>query len=246
MGYQGKNVDSLREIQDLEQATVLKARESWSMFSIMAEFVESTERLSALHPAVTIFGSARIHPGDPYYIKCRDLARKLSDEGFAVISGGGPGIMAAANLGAYEGTSPSVGLNIILPQEQKPNLWQNIPIYYRHFFARKVAFVKYADAFVLFPGGFGTMDELTEVLTLMQTEKSRRIPLILVGKEFWSGLLDWFKSQMLNKQLISPEDMDLMQVIDDPNKIVDIIRTFYNERDEIKPSPSEREKMLYL
>lgn len=245
MGFTDKNVERLRDLKDTEQATILKARESWSMFSIMAEFIESTERLSTLHPAVTIFGSARMHPDNPYYIKCRDLARTLSDAGFAVISGGGPGIMAAANRGAFEGKSPSVGLNIILPQEQMPNIWQNIPIHYRHFFARKVAFVKYADAFVLFPGGFGTMDELSEVLTLMQTEKSRRIPLILVGSEFWKGLLDWFQDQMMTQGLISPNDMDLMMVIDDPEEIVDIIHTFYKER-EIQPTEDEREKMLYL
>lgn len=245
MGYTNKSVENLRDVKDTEQATILKARESWSMFSIMAEFVESTERLSTLHPAVTIFGSARMHHDNPYYIKCMNLARTLSDAGFAVISGGGPGIMAAANHGAFGGKSPSVGLNILLPQEQMPNIWQNISINYRHFFARKVAFVKYADAFVLFPGGFGTMDELSEVLTLMQTEKSRRIPLILVGSEFWRGLLDWFQSQMVAAGLISQEDLDLMLVIDDPNEIVDIIHSFYKERD-IQPSDEERQKMLYL
>ena len=159
MENNGKNVPNLRHVEDIQQATILKARESWSMFSIMAEFVESTERLSSLHPAVTIFGSARIHPDNPDYIKCMNVARKLSDAGFAVISGGGPGIMAAANRGAFEGKSPSVGLNIALPNEQMPNRWQNISIQFRHFFARKVGFVKYADAFVLFPGGFGTLDE---------------------------------------------------------------------------------------
>ena len=245
MENNGKNVPDLRQLEDIETATILKARESWSMFSIMAEFVESTERLATLHPAVTIFGSARIHPDNPDYIKCMDVARRLSDAGFAVISGGGPGIMAAANRGAFEGKSPSVGLNIVLPHEQHPNHWQNISIMYRHFFARKVGFVKYADAFVLFPGGFGTMDEMSEVLTLMQTQKSRRIPLILVGASFWKGLLDWFREQMVGNGLISSEDMDLMQVIDDPEQVVQAILEFYKER-EIAPSEAERHKMMYL
>lgn len=240
-----KNIPNLREVEDIKQATILKARESWSMFSIMAEFVESTERLSTLHPAVTIFGSARIHPDHPDYIKCMTVARHLSDAGFAVISGGGPGIMAAANRGAYEGKSPSVGLNIILPHEQKPNLWQNIPIHFRHFFARKVGFVKYADAFVLFPGGFGTMDEMSEVLTLMQTEKIRRIPLILVGSSFWSGLMEWFQAQMVSQGLINQKDLELMQVIDEPDQVVSAILEFYKTR-ELELSEDERQKMLYL
>jgi uncharacterized protein (TIGR00730 family) len=241
----GKNVPNLRHVEDIEQATILKARESWSMFSIMAEFVESTERLSTLHPAVTIFGSARIHPDNPDYIKCMNVARRLSDAGFAVISGGGPGIMAAANRGAFEGKSPSVGLNIMLPHEQKPNHWQNISIEFRHFFARKVGFVKYADAFVLFPGGFGTMDELSEVLTLMQTEKSRRIPLILVGSKYWRGLLDWFQEQLVGNGFLNQADLELMQVIDEPEQVVQAILDFYESR-EIAPSQAERQKMMYL
>ncbi|MBS1186968.1 MAG: putative lysine decarboxylase [Burkholderiaceae bacterium] len=245
MENSGKNVPNLRQVEDIEQATILKARESWSMFSIMSEFIETTERLSTLHPAVTIFGSARIHPDHPDYIKCMEVAHRLSNAGFAVISGGGPGIMAAANRGAFEGKSPSVGLNIILPHEQHPNHWQNISIQYRHFFARKVGFVKYADAFVLFPGGFGTLDEMSEVLTLMQTEKSRRIPLILVGSEFWQGLLDWFRQQMVGKGFLNAADVDLMQVIDDPAQVVQAILDFYQAR-EIGPSDAERQKMLYL
>jgi len=245
MGNNGKSVPHLRHVEDVGQATIMKARESWSMFSIMAEFVESTERLSTLHPAVTVFGSARIHPDNPDYIKCMNVARRLSDAGFAVISGGGPGIMAAANRGAFEGKSPSVGLNIALPHEQMPNSWQNISIQYRHFFARKVGFVKYADAFVLFPGGFGTLDELSEVLTLMQTEKSRRIPLILVGSTFWRGLLDWFQTQMVDNGMLNQADLELMQVIDEPEQVVQAILDFYKSR-EIAPSEDDRQKMLYL
>src|ERR1700716_2303021 len=175
-----KNVPQLRQVTDNERATSQKARESWQMFTIMAEFVEAAERLSELRPAVSIFGSARIKPDNPYYALAVDIARRLSDEGFAVISGGGPGIMEAANKGAFEGRSPSVGLNIELPHEQCSNTWQNISLSFRHFFARKVAFVKYADAYVVLPGGFGTLDELTEVLTLIQTGTSRQIPVILV------------------------------------------------------------------
>ncbi|MBC3917694.1 TIGR00730 family Rossman fold protein [Undibacterium sp. CY18W] len=240
-----KNVTRLRQIIDQEKATSLKARESWHMFTIMAEFIESTERLSTIRPAVTIFGSARIQDDNPYYAMCVDLSRRLSDEGFAVISGGGPGIMEAANKGAFEGTSPSVGLNIELPHEQRTNPWQNISLSFRHFFARKVAFVKYADAYVVFPGGFGTLDEVSEVLTLIQTGKSRHIPVILVGTSFWSGLLEWIRVQMAGNGMINPDDLYLLQLIDEPANIVDAIFAFYEARD-IVPSEDERQKMLYL
>ncbi|MFZ6745567.1 TIGR00730 family Rossman fold protein [Undibacterium sp. JH2W] len=240
-----KEVTRLRQIIDQEKATSLKARESWHMFTIMAEFIESTERLSSIRPAVTIFGSARIKPDNPYYLSCVDLARRLSDEGFAVISGGGPGIMEAANKGAFEGASPSVGLNIELPHEQRTNPWQNISLSFRHFFARKVAFVKYADAYVVYPGGFGTMDEVSEVLTLIQTGKTRNIPVILVGTTFWSGLLEWIKVQMAGNGMIDPGDLNLVQLIDEPANIVDAIFAFYEARD-INLSEDERQKMLYL
>lgn len=240
-----KNVTRLRQILDQEKATSLKARESWHMFTIMAEFIDSTERLTTIRPAVTIFGSARTKPDNPYYAKCVDVSRRLSDEGFAVISGGGPGIMEAANKGAFEGASPSVGLNIELPHEQRTNPWQNISLSFRHFFARKVAFVKYADAYVVFPGGFGTMDEVSEVLTLIQTGKTRHIPVILVGTSFWSGLLDWIRLQMAGNGLIDPSDLNLVQLIDEPANIVDAIFAFYEARD-IEPSEEERQRMLYL
>jgi len=240
-----KDVTRLRQIIDQEKATSLKARESWHMFTIMAEFIESTERLSSIRPAVTIFGSARTKPDHPDYLKCVDLSRRLSDEGFAVISGGGPGIMEAANKGAFEGVSPSVGLNIELPHEQRSNPWQNISLSFRHFFARKVAFVKYADAYVVFPGGFGTMDEVSEVLTLIQTGKTRNIPVILVGTSFWQGLLDWIRVQMAGNGMINPDDLYLVQLIDEPANIVDAIFAFYEARD-INLSEEERQKMLYL
>jgi uncharacterized protein (TIGR00730 family) len=240
-----KNVPRLRQIQDLQRATSTKARESWSMLTIMAEFIESTERLSELNPAVSIFGSARIKPDSPYYATAIDIARRLSDEGFAIISGGGPGIMEAANKGGFEGKSPSVGLNIELPHEQASNTWQNISISFRHFFARKVAFVKYADAYVILPGGFGTLDELMEVLTLIQTGKSRRIPVILVGTTFWRGLLDWFQDHLVKNGLIAPDDMELMQLIDEPANIVEAIFAFYEAR-HIEHSDPERTTNPYL
>ncbi len=241
----GKSIVKLREVEDVNYATIRKARESWSMFSIMSEFIETTEHLSELNPAVTVFGSARIHPDNPYYIQCMELSRRLSDAGFAVISGGGPGIMAAANRGAFEGKSLSVGLNIDLPFEQTPNRWQNISLNYRHFFPRKVAFAKYADAYVLFPGGFGTLDELCEVLTLIQTGKSRRIPIILVGSDFWKGFLEWLKNVLIPYGTLSPEDVDLMTVIDDTDKVLEEIMNFYELR-STGPSEEERQKMMYL
>jgi uncharacterized protein (TIGR00730 family) len=245
MNDSGKRILKLRQITDKDKATALKARESWHMFTIMAEFIESTERLSALGPAVTIFGSARIKPENPYYQNCVDVARRLSDEGFGVISGGGPGIMEAANRGAFDGVSASVGLNIELPHEQKTNPWQNISLNFRHFFARKVAFVKYADAYIIFPGGFGTLDELMEVLTLMQTGKTKRIPVILVGTGFWQGFLDWIRTQMAGMGLIDAGDLNLVQVIDEPVNVVDAIFAYYEAHD-IEPSDEERARMLYL
>jgi uncharacterized protein (TIGR00730 family) len=226
-----KKLLKLRQITDNQRATALKARESWNLLTIMAEFIDATERLSDIRPAVTIFGSARTAPGEPFYENCVDLSRRLSDAGLTVISGGGPGIMEAANKGAYEGASSSVGLNIELPQEQAPNRWQNISISFRHFFARKVAFVKYADAYVVYPGGYGTLDELTEVMTLIQTGKTRRIPVILVGTQFWSGFIDWIKSSLLTQHMIAEEDMALVQLIDEPANIVDAIFAHYEALD---------------
>ena len=248
MELRGKNVPRLREVSDIERATAKKARESWHVLTIMAEFIESTERLSELRPAVSIFGSARIKPDNPHYALCVDIARRLSDAGFAVISGGGPGIMEAANKGAFDGASPSVGLNIELPHEQHGNAWQDISLSFRHFFARKVAFVKYADAYVVLPGGFGTLDELTEALTLMQTGKSRRMPVILVGKAFWSGLLEWISTQLVNDGMIKPEDVHLMQVIDDPADIVIAIQKFYEDSKKVAEDEedTERQTGMYL
>ena len=221
------------------------ARESWRMFEIMAEFVEGTERLATIHPAVSIFGSARTQAHHPYYLLTEQIARKLSDSGFSVISGGGPGIMEAANKGAYFGKSPSVGLNIRLPHEQGDNQYQDITLSFQHFFARKVMFVKYASAYVVMPGGFGTLDELMEAMTLTQTAKTRRIPIILVHSPFWRGLIDWFKSTLVTEKMISPDDIDLIQVIDQPQAVVDAIFRHYETRG-FTPSAAEREKMLSL
>jgi len=223
----------------------LLTRESWKIFQIMAEFVEGFERLVQIRPSVSIFGSARTEPDHPYYLKTVEIARELSDAGFSVISGGGPGIMEAANKGAYEGKSPSIGLNIQLPHEQSGNPYQDISLTFRHFFSRKVMFVKYAAAYVVMPGGFGTLDELAEILTLVQTGKTRRIPIILVYKDFWCGLLDWLKNTMAVEGTINPEDLNLIQIIDDPKEILDAIFSHY-ETCGFEPSAEEAEMLSSL
>jgi uncharacterized protein (TIGR00730 family) len=221
------------------------ARESWRMLGIMAEFVEATERLASIRPAVSIFGSARTPADHAYYMLTEEIARKLSDAGFSVISGGGPGIMEAANKGAYFGKSPSVGLNIQLPHEQSGNAYQDISQTFQHFFARKVMFVKFAAAYVVMPGGFGTMDELFEALTLVQTGKIAHIPIILVGSKFWAGLADWVKTTLTGEGMISPEDINLIQIIDTPQEVVDAIFSHYEKRG-FMPSIAEREIQLSL
>jgi uncharacterized protein (TIGR00730 family) len=243
-----KVIPSLRSLADQERATAKKARASWQMFTIMAEFIEATEYLSEIRPAVSIYGSARLKPASPYYKLATQIARRLSDAGFAVISGGGPGIMEAANKGAHAGKAPSVGLNIELPHEQSGNQWQDISLRFRHFFTRKVTFVKNSDAVIVMPGGFGTLDELAEVLTLIQTKKSRHVPIILVGGEFWQGLLAWFKDSLVPMGLINPDDMNLMQVIDDPDQVLEAVLKFYEDRDEAEPHPakSDEDRMFYL
>jgi uncharacterized protein (TIGR00730 family) len=221
------------------------AREAWRMFEIIAEFVTATERLQTIQPAVAIFGSARTTPEHPYYRVAEDIARRLSQAGFSVISGGGPGIMEAVNKGAFEGVSPSVGLNIQLPHEQSANTYQDISHTFQHFFARKVMFVKMSCAFVMMPGGFGTLDELMEVLTLVQTGKIRKVPIILVNSAFWEGLLSWIKGRLREEGMIGRDDPELLQVIDDPQKVVDAIFDHYHSRG-FEPSPSEREAELAL
>jgi uncharacterized protein (TIGR00730 family) len=229
----------------LVQRSQSSAREAWRMFEIIAEFVTATERLQTIQPAVSVFGSARTAAGHPYYRVAEDIAKRLSEAGFSVISGGGPGIMEAANKGAFEGASPSVGLNIQLPHEQSGNKYQDISHTFQHFFARKVMFVKLSCAFVMMPGGFGTLDELMEVLTLVQTGKIRRVPVILVDSTFWKGLLAWIRGQLLADGMISAGDPELIQVIDDPQAVVDAIFEHYHSRG-FEPSPAEREVELAL
>lgn len=204
----------------------LNIEESWRVFRIMAEFVEAIEELSDITHAVSIFGSARISLEDEYYKKTVELARLLAESGFSVITGGGPGIMEAANKGAAEAGGKSVGMNIHLPFEQKPNPYANISIDYKYFFIRKVMFVKYAMAYVILPGGFGTMDELFEALTLIQTKRIRSFPVVLMGSEYWEGLFSWLKNTMLGQGKISPEDIELFSIIDDPHAIVKHIQKY--------------------
>ncbi len=220
-------------------------RESWKIFQIMAEFVEGFERLARIKPSVSIFGSARTPPGHPYYTLAEQIALALSEAGFSVVSGGGPGIMEAANKGAFDGKSPSIGLNIQLPHEQSGNPYQDISLTFRHFFSRKVMFVKYASAYVVLPGGFGTLDELVEILTLIQTGKTRRIPVILVHGPFWEGLIDWFKNTLVTQGAIDADDLSLFQILDKPQDVVDAIFNFYENRG-FSPSAQEQEILLDL
>jgi uncharacterized protein (TIGR00730 family) len=221
------------------------SQEAWRVFGIMSEFVEATQRLSSVRPAVSIFGSARTPRDSPYYQLTEEIARLLSDAGFSVISGGGPGIMEAANKGAFFGKSPSIGLNIQLPHEQTANAYQDISQTFRHFFARKYMFVRFASAYVVLPGGFGTLDELLEALTLIQTGKSQKIPIILVHEPFWRGLVDWFRSTLVSEKVISPEDVDLIQIIDKPGDVVEAIFKHYETRC-FGPLPCEHELLLNL
>jgi len=223
-------VPQLRALTSPERSTAIKARESWHVLGIISEFIEATEALADIRPGVSIFGSARIKPGEFWYEQTVELARKLSDAGFAVISGGGPGIMEAANKGGFEGKSISVGLNMQLPHESSGNAYQDVSLTFRHFFARKVAFAKYATAFVAMPGGWGTLDELMEVLTLIQTRVGRRIPVILMGAAYWQGLLDWMRDVQVAQGTVSASDLDLIRVIDEPDDVIEAVFDFYQNR----------------
>lgn len=237
--------EKILPVADASTSKIGSEHESWRVFDIMSEFVEATQRLSAIRPAVSIFGSARIERDSPYYKLTEEIARLLSDAGFSVISGGGPGVMEAANKGAFHGKSLSVGLNIQLPHEQTTNEFQDISQSFRHFFARKYMFVRFASAYVVMPGGFGTLDELHEALTLVQTGKSQRIPIILVHAPFWRGLVDWFRTTLVNEKMILPDDLELIQVIDKPGEVVEAIFKHYENRC-FAPLPSERELLLNL
>ena len=223
----------------------ISAREAWKLFGIMAEFFEATERLVGIQPAVSVFGSARVQPGTLYYRLAEQTARLLSDAGFAVISGGGPGLMEATNKGAHEGRGLAVGLNIDLPREQPSSRFQHISLRFKHFFARKVTFARYATAFVVLPGGYGTLDELFEALTLVQTGKGRQMPIILVHEPFWRGLMQWINERLVSEGMIDDTDCKLLQVVNEPQQVVDAIFAFYEKRG-FEPSPAEREVLLNL
>ncbi len=217
-------------MKSMKQWGQLKGENSWTMFKVISEFVDGFETLNRLGPCVSIFGSARVKPDHPHYQLAEKIAARLTEEGFGVITGGGPGIMEAANKGAKLNNGLSVGLNIDLPFEQSSNPYidHDKNLNHRFFFVRKVMFVKYSQAFIALPGGLGTMDELFEVLTLTQTGKINHVPIILVGKEFWTPLKDWIRSMMLEKNnYVSPKDMDLMPIVDDPEEIVSIMNEFY-------------------
>src|SRR3954469_4740846 len=201
----------------------LDGKDSWRIFRIMSEFVEGFESLAHIGPAVSIFGSARTRPDDPYYGAAEETARLLAKAGFAVITGGGPGIMEAANKGAFEAGGVSVGCNINLPQEQEANRYQTIGLDFHYFYARKVMFVKYAAAFICFPGGYGTLDEFFETVTLIQTLKSEAFPVLLYGSEYWDGLVAWLRRQLIPK-FIDPEDIDIFRLVDTPEEAVKQIR----------------------
>jgi len=220
-------------VKQIEQKTwnEIKTNDSWQIFKIMGEFVNGFEKMSAIGPCVSIFGSARTKPEDPYYKQATDIAYRITQKGYGVITGGGPGIMEAANKGASIGEGASVGLNIDLPFEQHSNPYidKDKDIMFDYFFVRKVVFMKYAQAFVVMPGGFGTLDELFEAITLIQTKKIRIYPIVLVGTSYWSGLFEWIKSTMLSFGNISESDLDLIHMTDDSAEVVNIIDNYYKE-----------------
>lgn len=214
----------------------IRTNDSWAIFKIMSEFVEGYEKMARIGPCVSVFGSARTKPDNPYYQKAVETSRLLVESGYGVITGGGPGIMEAGNKGADEVDGKSVGLNIVLPFEQSSNQYVNHPVDFDYFFVRKVMFVKYTQGFITFPGGFGTLDELFEALTLIQTKKIDRKPVVLFGKSYWEGLVKWIEESMLNMEgNISPKDMDLILITDDPKEAVEYINNFY-ESHPLRPN----------
>ena len=224
--------------EEMKNWNNIKTNDSWAVFKIMSEFVEGFERLARIGPCVSIFGSARTSPENKYYKMAEELAFQLTKNKYGVITGGGPGIMEAGNKGAKRGGGKSVGLNIELPFEQVSNDYvdNDKRINFDYFVVRKVIFIKYAQGFVVLPGGFGTLDEMFEALTLIQTEKSGKFPVILVGKDFWSGLMEWIKTTLLiEEKNISPEDLDLIKIVDSPEEAVDHINDFYKKY-HLKPN----------
>jgi len=202
----------------------INMQDSWRLFKIMAELVDGFETLSEIYPCVSIFGSGRTPPGDETYEKTVIIAKKLAENGFNILTGGGRGIMEAANKGAKEGGAKSIGLNICLPMEQEFNDFANIKLEFKYFFVRKVMFIKYAQAYIGMPGGFGTLDEIFEAITLIQTKRIKPFPVILVGTDYWNDLWKWIQKGLLTKNLISPEDMDMVTILDNPDEIVKIIK----------------------
>ncbi|MEW6601266.1 MAG: TIGR00730 family Rossman fold protein [Nitrospirota bacterium] len=213
----------------------LKTSETWRVFRIQSELVEGFETLNELGPAVTIFGSARLTKGNKYYNDAVALAKMLADDGFAIITGGGPGIMEGANKGAKKGKAHSVGLNIEIPMEQMPNKYQDVTLSFRYFFIRKLMFIKYAMAYIIFPGGFGTLDELFEALTLVQTNRIKSFPVVLYGSEYWKGLIDWMKNTLVTNGTIGREDFSLFSLIDTPEEVRFIINEHYRVFGGLKP-----------
>ncbi len=211
----------------------LAKEESWRMFRIIGEMVEGFDKLTGIDPAVSIYGSARLSPDEPLYSETEEIARRLGEMGFNIITGGGPGVMEAANKGAAQAGVKSIGLNIDLPIEQACNPYANKSITFKHFFVRKVMLVKYAIAFVIMPGGLGTMDELTEVLTLMQTHKIRPFPIILYNGKFWKGFLDWLRGTVLADGYISEEDFDLLRLCEDPQAVIEAVQRWYIKHEVI-------------
>jgi len=220
----------LKAFKDKDWAEI-KSSDSWVIFKVMSEFVEGFEKLAKIGPCVTIFGSARVKPGNPYYKMAEEIAFELVQDGYGVVTGGGPGIMEAGNKGARRGKGKSVGLNIYLPHEQKGNPFIDPDklITFDYFFVRKVMFVKYSQGFIVMPGGFGTLDELSEALTLIQTKKIGRFPIVMVGKKFWGGMMDWIKEVLVMEGMIHEDDLELINLVDTPKDAVKVINEFYSK-----------------
>ena len=238
MGGADPSMTEDRKLLERTERPAFLSSDPWRALRILAEFVDGFDALAEIGRAITVFGSARVSEGDPAYATAREIGRLLAEDGYAVITGGGPGVMEAANRGCQEGGGLSVGCNIELPHEQDINPYVDLGVEFRYFFARKTMFVKYADGFVILPGGFGTLDEMMEALTLIQTGKIRHFPVILVGSEFYAGFLDWIKAKMLAEGMISPDDLDLIQVTDDPKEVVSIVRKAGRRRAEQITGPS--------
>ncbi len=229
-----KDKKIVQKVLTNEQTSFNKTKATWDIMKISSELVEGYERLEKIAPAISIFGSAKLPKTDKYYKETVNLAKTLSNHGFAVITGGGPGIMEAGNKGAYDGESSSIGLNITLPSEQVPNEFQDISLVYRYFFTRKAMFVKHSMAYIVMPGGFGTLDELFDITTLIQTQKKAKMPIILFGKEFWGGLMDWVSTTMVDKGVISRDEVNLLTLVDSVDEVVDIIRFNYDNKYKCK------------